>query len=135
MSRNQTMKIPETINYFVALLALSVASLTPAFAQNKGNDLLNKTPEERARFQTEMMKNKLNLNAGQQTKVEVINLNYAKRYEPIIKSSDSKITRLRQALSLQKAKDEELKKVFTDEQYKQYEKLKEALKGTIKNKI
>lgn len=129
------MKIAKTINLLVALLALSVSGFTPAFAQKKGNDLINKTPEERAKFQTEMMKSKLNLNAAQQTKVEVINSNYAKKYEPIIKSSDSKIIRLSQAISLQKAKDEELKKVFTDGQYKQYEKLKEALKGTIKNKM
>ena len=129
------MTTPKITNFFVALLALSISGLIPAFAQNKGNDLMHKTPEERAKFQTEMMKSKLSLNAGQQSKIEVINLNYAKKFEPIIKSSDSKITRVRQAMSLQKAKDEELKKVFTASQYQQYEKLKEALKGTLKNKM
>jgi len=129
------MKTPKTINFFLALLVLSISGLTPAFSQNKENDLLNKTPEERARFQTEMMKSKLKLNAGQQAKIEVINLNYAKKYEPIINSSNSKITRLKQAMSLQKAKDEELKNVFSDDQYKQYEKLKKELKNTLKNKM
>lgn len=72
------MKTHKITNLFVALLALSVSGLSPAFAQNKANDLKHKTPEERAKFQTEMMKSKLNLNAQQQSKIEVINLNYAK---------------------------------------------------------
>ncbi|MBO9673368.1 MAG: hypothetical protein J7577_07985 [Sphingobacteriaceae bacterium] len=129
------MKIPKTTNFFVALLALSISSLTLAFAQNKAKDLMNKTPEERAKFQTEMMKNKLSLNVEQQTKIEAINLNYAKKFEPIIKSSDSKLTKYKQAKSLQKAKDEELKKVFTSSQYKQYEKFQEELKGKLKDKM
>lgn len=129
------MKTPKITNLFVALLVLSVSGLTSAFAQNKANDLKHKTPEERAKFQTEMMRTKLNLNAQQQSKIEVINLNYAKKFEPIIKSSDSKITRFKQAMSLQKAKDEELKKVFTAGQYQQYEKFKEALKSTLKDKM
>lgn len=129
------MKTPKITNFFVALLALSISSLTSAFAQNKANDLKHKTPEERAKFQTEMMKSKLNLNAQQQGKIEVINLNYAKKFEPIIKSSDSKMTRFKQAMSLQKAKDEELKKVFTAGQFQQYEKFQEELKGKLKDKI
>jgi hypothetical protein len=116
-------------------LVLSVSGLTAAFAQNKANDFKHKTPEERAKFQTEMMRTKLNLNAEQQSKIEVINLNYAKKFEPIIKSSDRKITRFKQAMSLQKAKDEELKKVFTAGQYQQYEKFKETLKSTLKDKM
>lgn len=129
------MKTPKITNLFVALLALSVSGLSSAFAQNKANDLKHKTPEERAKFQTEMMKSKLNLNAQQQSKIEVINLNYAKKFEPVIKSNDSKIARFKQAMSLQQAKDEELKKVFTASQYQQYEKFQEALKSTLKDKM
>jgi hypothetical protein len=129
------MKTPKIINFFVALFALSICSLTSAFAQNKANDLKHKTPEERAKFQTEMMKSKLNLNAGQQSKIEVINLSYAKKFEPVIKSSNSKITRFKQVMSLQKAKDEELKKVFTTAQYQQYEKFQQELKNTLKDKM
>ncbi|RLJ79440.1 hypothetical protein [Pedobacter alluvionis] len=126
------MRTPKITSLYVALLVLSVSGLTSAFAQNKANDLKHKTPEERAKFQTEMMRTKLNLNAQQQSKIEVINLNYAKKFEPIIKSSDRKITRFKQAMSLQKAKDEELKKVFTTGQYQQYEKFKETLKSHTK---
>jgi hypothetical protein len=129
------MRTTKITNFYVALLVLSVSNLTSAFAQNKANDLKHKTPEERAKFQTEMMRTKLNLNAQQQSKIEVINLNYAKKFEPIIKSSDRKITRFKQAMSLQKAKDEELKKVFTAGQYQQYEKFKETLKSTLKDKM
>ncbi|MBE5321214.1 hypothetical protein IM793_18780 [Pedobacter sp. MR2016-19] len=129
------MRTPKITSFYVALLVLSVSGLTSAFAQNKANDLKHKTPEERAKFQTEMMRTKLNLNTEQQSKIEVINLNYAKKFEPIIKSSNSKITRFKQAMSLQKAKDEELKKIFTAGQYQQYEKFQEALKSTLKDKM
>jgi len=129
------MRTPKITNFYVALLVLSVSNLTSAFAQNKANDLKHKTPEERAKFQTEMMRTKLNLNAQQQSKIEVINLNYTKKFEPIIKSSDRKITRFKQVMCLQKAKDEELKKVFTAGQYQQYEKFKETLKSTLKDKM
>ncbi|MGQ7854381.1 hypothetical protein ACUN24_09040 [Pedobacter sp. WC2501] len=129
------MRTPKITNFYIALLILSVSGLTSAFAQNKANDLKHKTPEERAKFQTEIMRTKLNLNAEQQSKIEVINLNYAKKLEPIIKSSDRKITRFKKAMSLQKAKDEELKKVFTAVQYQQYEKFQKALKSTLKNKM
>jgi len=129
------MKTPKITNFFVALFALSICSLTSAFAQTKGNNLKHKAPEERAKFQTEMMKSKLNLNTEQQSIIEVINLNYAKKFESVIKSSNSKITRFKQAMSLQKAKDEELKKIFTAGQYQQYEKFQEELKSTLKDKM
>lgn len=129
------MKTPKIIKSFVALLALLVSSLNSVFAQNQANDLKHKTPEERAKFQTEMMKSKLNLDAQEQSKIEVINLNYAKKFEPVIKSTDSKVTRFKQAMSLQKAKDEELKKIFTASQYRQYEKFQEELKGKLKDKM
>ncbi|QNR82914.1 hypothetical protein H9N25_13045 [Pedobacter riviphilus] len=129
------MKVPKIINRFAAISVLLICGSSSAFSQNKENNFKNKTPEERAKFQTEMMKSKLNLNAEQQSKIEGINLNYAKKFEPIIKSSDSKISRFKQAMSLQKAKDEELKKVFTASQYKQYEKFQEELKGKLKDKI
>jgi len=129
------MKTLKTTKLFVALLALSILSLTSAFSQNKANDLMNKTPEDRAKVQTEMMKNKLNLSTEQQTKIEAINLNYAKKFEPVIKSSDSKLTRYKRAKSLQKAKNEELKKVLTTSQYQRYEKSKETLKSTLKDKM
>ncbi|NII83742.1 MULTISPECIES: hypothetical protein [unclassified Pedobacter] len=129
------MKVPKIINRFAVISVLLICGSSSAFSQNKENDFKNKTPEERAKFQTEMMKSKLNLNAEQQSKIEGINLNYAKKFEPIIKSSDSKISRFKQAMSLQKAKDEELKKVFTASQYKQYEKFQEELKGKLKDKI
>lgn len=50
-------------------------------------------------------------------------------------SNDSKFTRLKQAMALQKSKDSELKMVFTPEQYKQYEKIEDELKGKLKQKM
>ncbi len=129
------MKTFKTFSLFIAALAIIALSSPSVFSQKKGKDFKNKTPEERAKLQTDMMKSKLSLTADQQGKIEVINLSYAKKFEPIIKSKDSKITRLKQARSLQKAKDSELKKVFTAEQFKTYEKFKDELKSKLKDKM
>lgn len=105
-----------------------------AIAQN-ATGLTDKTPEERAQFQTNLMKSKLNLDSGQVTQLQAINLKYALKTDPIIKSDAGKFSRFRQIKALQKEKDEELKKIFTAEQYKQYEAFKTEMKDKMKEKM
>jgi len=104
-----------------------------AEAQNKGLDLQNKTPEQRAEQQTSMMKKELKLDATQLDKIKAINLKYAYKFEPLLKSEDSQMSRFKQARDLQKVKEEELKAVFTADQYKKYEEMKKKMKNRLKS--
>jgi hypothetical protein len=117
------------------MLAIAILFFTQTAIAQQATDLKNKTPEQRAAFQTSMMKSKLNLDSDQATKVQAINLKYAQKFEPIIKSDDSRFSRFRQAKALQKAKDAELKTVFTASQYKQYQDFEAEMKDKLKDKM
>lgn len=94
----------------------------------------DKTPQERAKFQTEMMRNKLGLDSLQLIQAQAINLKYALKNEPVIKSGDSKFSKFRQIRSSQKDKEAELQKIFTAAQYKQYQVLQQQMKAQLKEK-
>jgi len=84
------------------------------------------------------MKTRLKLNAGQVTKVQAINLKYAEKFQPIIKSTDSRPVKLKAAMALQKDKDKELQAVFSKEQYEEYiafeQEFRSKLRAAFKNK-
>lgn len=117
----------------VALTLLFMLSGQLATAQN-ASVMQDKTPQERAKFQTEMMKNKLGLDAVQGNQVQAINLKYALKNEPILRSDNSKLSKFRQLKSSQKEKDAELKKIFTAEQYKQYQSFQQEMTAQLKEK-
>ena len=95
----------------------------------------DKTPQDRAKLLTEMMKNKLGLDDSMQvSQIEAINLKYALKNEPILKSDNSKLSKFKQLRSSQKEKDTELKKIFTPEQYKQYQDFQDEMKAQLKEK-
>jgi len=104
-----------------------------AMAQNT-SAMQDKTPQERAAFQTEMMKNKLGLDSAQLNQVEAINLKYALKNEPVIRSSDSKLAKFRTLNASQKEKQAELKKVLTAEQYRQYQAFQDEMKAELKER-
>ena len=106
-----------------------------AEAQNKGIDLQNKTPEQRAEQQTSLMKKSLNPDDAQLEKIKAINLKYAYKFDPILKSEDNKMSKFKQARELQQAKEAELKAVFTPEQYKKYEEMKKEMASRLKSQI
>lgn len=115
-----------------ALLFLLISQST--FAQGAGK-LKGSSAEERANFQTEWMKEKLHLDSTQVQKVKDINLKYALKNEPIMKSSDGKLTKFRQLKANQTEKEAELKRVFSKEQFKQYEELKDELQEKMKERM
>ena len=117
----------------VTLTLLLMLSGQLAMAQNT-SAMQDRTPQERARFQTEMMKTKFGLDSIQLNQVEAINLKYALKNDPVIKSGDSKLSKFRQIKSSQKEKEAELKKIFTAEQYKQYQAFQDEMKAQLKEK-
>jgi Spy/CpxP family protein refolding chaperone len=119
-----------TIRLIVSLIALIFITTSSIFAQQqgKGGGYGNATPEERAKRQTEMMKEKLSLTPAQEPKVSAINLKYAKKMEEVRKITDTAAQR-KTFDNLNRQKDGELKVVLTPEQFKSYLKQMEELKA------
>lgn len=119
------------ISAFICLAAGCV------FGQNNIDvkDLKNASPEKRAQFQTEMMKSRLDLDNGQLAKVQGINLKYAQKFQPIIKSSDNRLSKMKQAMALQEQKDKELELVFTKTQFSKYKEFEQELRKRMKAKM
>ena len=92
----------------------------------------NSTPEERATKSTEKMMEKLELDASIREQLHDINLRYATEADPVLKSSDGKFKKGRKLRKIFKRKDEELKDLFTKEQYEEYKKLREELMQELK---
>ena len=122
---------------FIALLvaAMSLLIVVAAGAQTEMEKLKSSTPEERARLQTEMMKAKLGLTTDQTPKVAAINQKYAQRMEPIIKSQEGPLMRLRQMREVGQAKEAELKGVLSPEQFQKYLAEKQEMREKFEDKL
>lgn len=99
---------------------------------NRREKMANSTPEQRAQRQTEQMKKQLNLSAEQETAVASINLKYAQQAQTLMDGGERSRESMKQVRTMMTSKDEELKKVFSEEQYKQYDAFKDARKDQAK---
>jgi len=117
---------------FIGLLTLLSAC---SFGQGSLKDLKNSTPQRRAEFQTKMMESKLGLDEAQVKKVSVINLKYAEKFQPIIKSKDDQTTKIKQVTTLQGQKDRELQAVFNKQQFAQYQQFEQKIRSRIMARI
>lgn len=115
-----------TIALSFSLLLVSISS----FAQQRQVG----TPEERASRQTTRMKEALNLSPDQETAVASINLKYAKQAQPLLETGSRNLKTAREARSMMKSKDDELEKVLTKEQFKQYQDIKEEMRSAMKER-
>ncbi|GAB3929134.1 hypothetical protein [Mucilaginibacter myungsuensis] len=117
----------------IGILISSVA-INTASAQDKDAKAMMKesTPEQRAKLQTGMMKTKLRLDSATVTKVQAINLKYAQKLDPVMKGDGRKLKMIREAMSIQKEKDAELKTALSKDQYQAYEKMKDDMRDKIK---
>lgn len=120
------------ITYIKRIVTLVILLMAGPLANAQNTE--SKTPEERARFQTEWMKRKLGLNETQQNQVETINLKYAQKNEPVLKSKERRITKLKKLKSIQGEKDAELKTVLSPEQHEKYQVLVEEMKEKVKER-
>ena len=118
------------LRMMVSLTVLFILSVTAVMARQQGPGMGrgNATPEERAKRQTEMMKDNLSLTAAQEPKISAINLKYAKKMEEVRKIADTAVMR-KSAQNLNKQKEGELKTVLTADQFKSYLKQVEEMKA------
>jgi periplasmic protein CpxP/Spy len=118
------------IGLMVLILTMVTMISSAVVAQGPGNGggRGNATPEERAKRQTDMMKDNLSLTAAQEPKVSAINLKYAKKMDDARKIADTAVQR-KTTDNLQKQKEGEFKTVLTASQFKDYLKFVEDLKA------
>ena len=92
-------------------------------------------PAERAQALTAKMKEKLALNPEQETKVAAINLKAAESVDHATAlPGASRYDRFQSVKAAQAQRDNELKGVLTQDQWKKYKKLKDELKDTVSAK-
>jgi len=128
------MKSSNTTKGITVALTLLFMLFSQLVIAQHGSAMQDKTPQERAKFQTAIMKSKLGLDSVQLEQVEAINLKYALKNEPVIKSDDSKFSKFKQLKSTQKEKEAELKKILTAKQFKQYQAFQDEMKAQLKER-
>lgn len=101
------------------------------YAQKKTSS----TPEERANKLTGWMKTNLQLNDDQVTQVQNINLKYANKNQELQTQSMSRKQKMQTLKQNDKAKDAELKNVFTADQYDTYQTKKDELRKQMKERM
>jgi hypothetical protein len=126
--------------HFVICLALStfLIPLNSYAQENKGERMRkhmeNTTPEERADFQTNRMQEFLTLSDEQTEKVREINLKYAKEMQQIFESEGPREEKKSNMRALHEQKQNELKEVFSEEQYEKYRSKKKEMKKQMKER-
>jgi len=98
------------------------------FAQDVETKL---SPEERARFQTEWMKQNLSLSDDQLVQIEPLNLKYAQKMEEV-KAISGKIGKLKKAKAIMDEKDGQLKKILNKDQFDVYLEKREEIRDKMK---
>ena len=113
------------------MLLLFVFVNTSSYSQQKDIP----SASERATKLTDWMKTNLQLTDDQVPKVQDINMKYANKMEELKNNAAGKRQKLLTLKENDKAKDAELKQVFTDSQYKTYMTKKEELKKQLKQEL
>jgi len=128
--KNMSNCMTRTLRLTVGAIALLLIFVPSAYSQGNqpGMGHGNQTPEERAKHQTEMMKENLSLTAAQEPKVSAINLKYAKKMEDVRKITDTAVQH-KTFQNLNKQKEGELQVVLTPDQFKSYLKQVEEMKA------
>lgn len=114
------------------LLLLMLMLVTGASSQAQTSK--ESTPEERAEQWNVWMKEQLDLKPEQENPIHEINLKYARQNEELKVSDGSRKTKFQQLKSNDEKKDQELKVVLTEAQFKLYqEKKKDFQKKMLKS--
>ncbi|HEY6436360.1 MAG TPA: hypothetical protein VIY47_07200 [Ignavibacteriaceae bacterium] len=90
---------------------------------------------DRATKLTEWMKTNLQLTTEQEAPVQEINLKYANKMDDLRKSSQGRRAKMQTLKSDSKAKDAELKKILSADQFKTYLAKKDEIKKKFKDEM
>ena len=118
----------------LALVALVLGSVA-ASAQSQIDAIAKTSPEQRAKVQTGLMKEKLALTAEQLPKVDAIILATAQKMQPVLESTDGPMIRMRKAKGNEAERDTALQQVLTPQQYQQWLAAKDEIKQKAEQKL
>jgi len=118
-----------------AWIAVAVLVIATSVAAEGLDDLKDTTPAERAAAQTTMMKDKLGLSDEQTPKIKAINEKYADQMDPLIKSSDGMLLKMRAMKQVEDQKEAELKGVLSGDQFLQFQAMKSEMRGKLMERI
>jgi len=119
----------------IALVAAVGALMFALVASAQLDELKNTTPEQRAKALTEIMKAKVGLTPEQTGKVMDLNLEYAKKMDPLIKGSAGPLVRMREMKQINQAKEAELKQILSPQQFEEYLASKEEMREKLVEKV
>jgi Spy/CpxP family protein refolding chaperone len=126
----------KTVTLTTTLILLLAAFANCVHAQERLEEFMNETtPEERAKLQTDYMKESLALTSEQETKIHDLNLTYAKKMQDTYNTPDRKLQKLKKMKGISTEKDREIKEVLNPEQYATYQKNKEEMKEKIRARV
>jgi hypothetical protein len=118
-----------------AVLAIALLVTSSVASAQVSPELVNSTPQERAKLLTLEMKEKLALTPEQLPKVEAINLEAAQKMEPVLKGSDKPLVKRRTSQLVEQAKESALQGVLTPPQFQQYLASREEMKQKVGQKL
>lgn len=97
--------------------------------------LVNSSPRQRAESQTRFMRTQLGLSDEKTSETQAINLKFAEMAEPIIKGSGLSTIKKLQMKPILDQKDEQLRHIFTAQQFDLYENSKNELLNALKSDL
>ena len=93
------------------------------------------TPEQRATAQTDYLKTKLGLSGDAASRVADINLDTAKKMEPVLKGDLNPMSRLSQGQAIQQERDTDLQKILTPDQFQTYLASKNDMRQKVEDQL
>ena len=126
---------PTTLATVILVFAITGMG-TIAYSQEKLDEFMTETtPEERAQFQTDYMKESLSLKGDQEKKVHDVNVKYAEKMQEVYEAPTSDEQKVKSMKRINGEKEAELKLILKPDQYATYEKNKAAMKETGKERM
>ncbi|OJV22545.1 MAG: hypothetical protein BGO21_05145 [Dyadobacter sp. 50-39] len=120
-------------NLTTTICAIVWIFLLAASARAQQVQLANMPAAERAQWQTQRMKETLQLDSAQVAKVSSINLSYARQMDPVISGGGSRITKIKAFRQINTAKEKELQGVLSPQQFSQFKQQQQEMKEQLKN--
>ncbi|MCU0669686.1 MAG: hypothetical protein MUF70_10085 [Myxococcota bacterium] len=127
--------IPRRLALGMAAALLFTNATVSAQGGGQMQELAKKRPEQRAKIQTLVMKEKLSLTEQQLPTVEKINLDTATAMQPVLESSEGPLIKMREARSIESQRDASLQKVLEPAQYQQWLAQKETMRQKAEQKL
>ncbi len=116
---------------FLFALAFMLAVNVAAFAQQGGGNGQRRTPEERAKMTVERLTKQLQLNNDQAVKLDTVYTRFYKDMQKMREEAQAGGNRMdREAFrKMGNERDEKVKSVLTEEQFKKYKENQEKTRG------